>query len=77
MIINKVDLIDVQYLQNVLFSFEKSLNGQNHSPLDSHHHIKKILSPHPFPSTGGNSSPLTLNTIWKTLNRIKTAVSNV
>ena len=70
-------LINVQYLQNVLFSFEKSLNGQIHSPLDSHHQIKKVLSPHPFPSTGGNSSPLTLNTIWITLNRIKTVAKTM
>ena len=30
-------LIDVQYLHNVIFSFEKGLNGQNHSSSDSHH----------------------------------------
>ena len=30
-------LIDVQYLQNVVFSFEKGLNVQNHSLSDSHH----------------------------------------
>ena len=30
-------LIDVQYIQNVVFSFEKSSNGQNHSSSDSHH----------------------------------------
>ena len=30
-------LIDVQYLQNVVFSLEKSLNGQNHHSSDSYH----------------------------------------
>ena len=35
-------LIDVQYLQKVVFCFEKGSNGQNHSSSASHHHIKKI-----------------------------------
>ena len=44
-------LIDVQYLQNVLFSFEKGSNGENHSLTDSYHPMKKspqqnISSPH-------------------------------
>ena len=30
-------LIDVQNLQQVLFSFEKGLNGQNHSSVGIHH----------------------------------------
>ena len=46
-------LIDVQYLQNVVFSFEKGSNSQNHSFLGSHqlkkNHCSKI-SHHP---TGG------------------------
>ena len=33
-------LIGVDYLQSVVFSFEKGLNGQNHSSLDSHRPIK-------------------------------------
>ena len=33
-------LINVQYLQKVVFSFEKGLNAQNHSS-GSHHLIKK------------------------------------
>ena len=33
-------LIDVEYLQNVVFSFEKCLNGQNQSLLDSRHSVK-------------------------------------
>ena len=31
-----VILVDVQYLQNGVFSFEKGWNGQNHSLSDSH-----------------------------------------
>ena len=34
-------LIDVKYLYNVAFSFEKGTSGQNHSSSDSHHTIKK------------------------------------
>ena len=34
-------LIDVQYLQNIVFSFDKGLNGRNHSSWDSDHQIKK------------------------------------
>ena len=33
-------LIDVQYLQNVDFSFEEGPNGQNHSSSDTHHPIR-------------------------------------
>ena len=36
-------IIDVQYLQNVIVSFEKGSNGQNHSSSDSQHPIKKLL----------------------------------
>ena len=50
-------LIDVQYLQNVVFGFEKGSNGQNH------HSIKNFF-PAKFPilaTDGGNSPyPLTL-----------------
>ena len=34
-------LIDVQYLQNVVFSTEKRLSGENHSSSDSHQQMKK------------------------------------
>ena len=34
-------LMNVKYLQNVVFSFEKGLNGQNHSSSGSHHPIEK------------------------------------
>ena len=48
-------LIDAQYLQNAVFSFEMGSNGQN---LD-----KEI-----FPSLGWRrKSPLLLSPIWKTL----------
>ena len=55
-------LIDVQYLQNVVFSFEKGSNGQNHSSSGSHHHINLIHSanfPNPlhFPLTLRKNSP--------------------
>ena len=33
-------LIDVQYLRNVVFNFEKGSNGQNYSTSDSHYLIK-------------------------------------
>ena len=36
-------LIYVQYLQNVVCSFGKGVNGQNHSLSDSHHAIQKTL----------------------------------
>ena len=35
-------LIDVQYLQNAVFSFKKCWNGQIHSSWDSYHPIKKL-----------------------------------
>ena len=44
-------LIDVQYLQNVVFNFEKGLNGQNYSSSDFHRHIKiphSLISGHTF-----------------------------
>ena len=34
-------LIDVQYSQKAVFSFEKGLNGQNHSSSGSHHLVWK------------------------------------
>ena len=45
-------LVDVQYLQKVVFSFQKGLDGQNHSS-GSNHMIKKSPSkipnaPHPL-----------------------------
>ena len=45
-------LIDVQYSQKAVFSFEKGWNGQNHSSSGSHHLGKKsspakFLTPFP------------------------------
>ena len=57
-------LINVQYLQNVVFGFEKSSNDQNHSSSSSCHPNKKIsLAKLPIPPP--------LNAIWKTVSRIK------
>ena len=55
-------LIDVQYSQNAVFSFEKDSNCQNHSSTGSHHPVKK--SPHPQQNFQF-LPPLTA--IWKTL----------
>ena len=38
-------LIDVQYLHNVVYSFEKLSNHQNHRLPDSHHWIKNPPNP--------------------------------
>ena len=38
-------LIKVQYLQNVVFSFEKCFNGQRHSSSDCHQPIKQSPCP--------------------------------
>ena len=54
-------LIEVQHLHNVVCSFEKLLNRQNHSPSDSHHCIKKISS------SKVSRFRLPLHAIWKTL----------
>ena len=53
---------DVQYLQNGVFSFEKGLNGQNHSSTDFHHPMKKSLSSPKFlnPPLGGEISSVPL-----------------
>ena len=51
-------LINVQYLQNVVFSFEKGSNGQSHTLSDSYHLIQKVPR---------EDFPLFFNTIWKTL----------
>ena len=56
-------LINDQYLQNVAFSFEKGVSGQNHSLSDCHHSIEK------FPQKYPTSHPLLLSTIWKTLEK--------
>ena len=57
-------LIDVQYSQKAVFSFEKGLNGQNHSSSGSHHLVKKI---HLSKISDSPLYPQLLTTIWKTL----------
>ena len=49
-------LTDIQYLLKVIFSFEKGLNGQNHSSLGSHHLINKF----PLSKMSDSPHPLTL-----------------
>ena len=53
-------LVDIQYLQNVVFSFEQGSNGQNHFLSDSHPLDRKILPEQHFPFSlplrGGISS---------------------
>ena len=73
-------LIDVHYLQNVHFNFEKGLNVQNHSSA-SYRSLEKSPSknfpspngenpPRPPPPTYAHTYPLTLfnvNAIWRYL----------
>ena len=56
-------LINAQYLQNVVFSFEKDSNGQNRSLYDSHHPIKNPPTKLSIPLTSTGENPLPLNTI--------------
>ena len=44
-------LINVQYLQNVVFILEKGLGGQNLSLSDSHHLIEKFPRLISYPPT--------------------------
>ena len=62
-------LIDVQYLQNVIFSFEKDSSGQYHSFSGSHHLVKKSPSKiYLTPTLTGEGRFLpSLNAIWKNL----------
>ena len=53
-------LINVQYSQKAVFSFEKGSNRQNHSSSGSLHLIKKI----PPSKISDSTQPLTI--IWKT-----------
>ena len=59
-------LIDVQYSQKAVSSFEKGYNCQNHSSSGS---LQPVTPPVKFliaPSLGGFPTP-PLTTIWKTL----------
>ena len=61
-------LIDVQYLQNVNFSFEKGLNGQNSLLLEVPPTDKKFPQQNfSFPPTVGRDFPSPLNAFWKIL----------
>ena len=60
-------VIDVQYVQKVVSSFEKSSNGQNHSSSDSDHPKKKI-PPQNLSLRLLEGYPLSRNAISKTLN---------
>ena len=47
--------MDVQYLQNVIFSFKEDSNGQIHSSSNYHHPIKESPSKISHrPTTGGH-----------------------
>ena len=58
-------LNDVQYIQNVVFSFEKGSMGQNHSSSDSHHAIKA-----PQQNVAISPPPRPLKAIWKILDNM-------
>ena len=62
-------LIDVQYSQKVIFSFEKGSNGQNHSSSGSQCLVKK----NPASKISDSSCPLTL--FGKTLLTLGVAVA--
>ena len=64
-------LIDVQYSQKAVSSFEKGLHCQNHSSSGSQHPVKKIPPPPSvkflIPPHWVDTPPPPLTTIWKTL----------
>ena len=71
-------LIDVQYSQKAVISFQKGSNGQNQSFSGFQHLVEKSPPPPPPPPTkilispilGGGGifpPPPTFNAIWKTL----------
>ena len=52
-------LIDVQYSQKAVFSFEKGLNHENHSSPGSHHPVKNLPQQNfQFPPSWGWIPPL-------------------
>ena len=56
--------VNVQCLQNAVFSFEKGSNSQDHSPSDSHNPIKNLFYSKIFNSLTWENFHLPLNTIW-------------
>ena len=64
--------IDVQYLQNAVFSFDEGSNGQNHSSLSSRQLVENFPPAKlPIPPTGGIYPYPLFAVIWKTLKYIK------
>ena len=64
--------IDVQYLQNAVFSFDEGSNGQNHSSLSSRQLVEKFPPAKlPIPHTGVIYPYPLFAVIWKTLKYIK------
>ena len=59
-------LINIQYLQNVVFSSEEGQNGQNHSSV-THHQLKNPPRQDFASPLLGKPSPLPVGTICKTL----------
>ena len=59
-------LIYVQYVENVVYSFEKGSVGQKHFKSDSHYPTKNPPTKFPIAPTG--EMPLYLNAISKALN---------
>ena len=75
-------LIDVQYSQKAVCSFEKGSNCQNHSFSGSHYPVKKLPPQGNFwpPTTwrvGGGVNCPPLNAIWKTLDDINQNILNI
>ena len=68
-------LIDIQYLQKAVSSFEKGSKRQNHLPSGSLYPVKKSpppstkMSDSPHPTVENLPSPPPLTTIWKTLHQ--------
>ena len=59
-------LIDVPFLQNIVFRFEKGSNGQNHSCSPSHYPIKKSLLAENPPVT------ISKSIVWVIKNSVET-----
>ena len=58
-------LVDVKYLKNFVFSFEKDSNGQKYSS-DSHYPTKKFPQQYfPFPPLGEFTTPQPLTLFGK------------
>ena len=58
-------LINVQFLRNFVFSFEKSWNSQNHSLSDSQNPMKNVFHSKIFNCLHLGKFSSTLNGIWE------------